>query len=153
MKNFRIYRPTKNGNGFASEWQLSYKENNKFDQYMMFLTVAPQIGIDEETKNAKFDWKEKAIVIKLGENDIAELIATFSGMQPQLGAKGLFHQTPNGGNKNLAIVKGDTSFSLKISSQDTNKIVTGPYFHSISNGEASILLVLLRRAVERIFDW
>lgn len=152
MQSYRIYRANKNNNGFSSEWQLSYKKDNKFDKYLMFLTVAPQTGTDEKG-NAQFDWKEKAIVMKLGNNDIAELIAVLSCMQPQLGTKGLFHQTPGGGNKTLAITKTDNGFSLRISAQDKDKKVTGPYSHGISHGEASILLVLLRRAVEQIFGW
>jgi hypothetical protein len=153
VKEFRIYRPNKNKNGSASAWQLSYKPQSKYNNWMVFLVVAPQVGVDDNN-NAKFDWKESAITIKIGENDIAEIMAVLEGRQDQCGYKGsLFHQSPDGSNKSLQLSRGDNGYFLKVSSQDKDKRVTGPYSHSLSNGEASMLLILLKKSIEKIYNW
>lgn len=152
-RQLRFYRPRQEKNGCASAWELSFKKDEKYEPWLFFLTVAPQTGVDNDG-NAAFDWKEKAITVKMGENDIGEIMAVLDGRQDQAGFKGsLFHKTPAGGNKNIQFIRTDTGFSLKVSAQNKDKQVTGPYFHAISNGEAAVLLTLLRRAVEQIFGW
>lgn len=155
MKEFRIYRPNKNGNGFASAWQLSYKEQNKYDKYQMFLVVAPQVGLDDN-ENAKFDWKDKSITVKLGENDIGEILAVLDRRKESVGFKGtLFHQSPNGGNKVIELKnaeKGD-GYYFKVSQQTVDKEKIGPYSHIISGADAAILSQLLKYAIGLIYGW
>lgn len=154
-KSFRIYRPNKNGNGFASEWQLSFKENNKYDKYQLFLTVAKQTGTDDNN-NASFDWKESSITVKLGDNDVGDLLAVLSGYQDSVGYKGsIYHETPGGGNKSLTFNhnKEKGGFYLKVTSQDKDKNVLGPYAHSLSDGEGLILKTLLEKAITQIYGW
>src|SRR5687768_5293221 len=101
MNPFRIYRANKTGNGFATQWQLSYKPKDKYDEFMFFLVGASQNG-EDANGNAKFGWKpeEGAITCKLGVNDLGEIIAVLTGLQQAAGYKGsLYHQTPGGGNK------------------------------------------------------
>lgn len=151
--DFRIYRPNKNKNGYASAWQLSYKPENKYNTWMLFLIVAPQTG-EDENGNASFDWKEKSITVKLGENDVGEIMSVLDGRQDQAGYKGsLFHQTPKGGNKSVQFVASDGGYNLKVSSQDTEKVIVGPYYHNISHGEGALLLTLLRKAVCLLYGW
>ncbi len=72
-----------------------------------------------------------------------------------MGIKGnLYHETPGGGNKIVELKKGENGgFYLSVSAQDKDKNRIGPYRMVIGDGEASILLVLLRRSIETIFNW
>ncbi len=149
MKNLRLYKPNKTGNGCASSWELSYKEQEKWDKYQMFLVIAPQEG-DDDKGNNKFGWKTAAITVNLGEPDISSLLATIDRRQPE---SKLFHESPAGGNKGISLVQNDKGgFYLNVSYQDKEKKLT-KYSHSIAPAEAAILSVLLKRAIEIIYDW
>lgn len=151
MKNFRVYRATKSGTGTASSWELSYKKDKEYDKYEMFLVMANQTGTDANG-NASFGWDE-GITVKLGSNDIGELISLLERRTTSLGyqGKGLYHQTAKG-NKVLNLSLIDSGYGLKISAQDNDKNRT-EIKQVISFGEASLLLVLLKRATEKIFGW
>lgn len=154
MSNYRIYRANNNGDGSASEFQLSFKKDEQYNPYLLFLVMAPQ-GPDNANGDATFLWKEKGITVKLGENDIGEIIAVLDGRKDTLGMKGsLYHQTPNGGNKAIVLNRNEKGgFWLSVSGQDKDKNSLGKYSHSISDGEASILSTLLKAAVVRLFGW
>src|SRR6187402_2909445 len=98
-KEFRIYRANKSNTGTATSWQLSYKSEEKYDKYIPFLMAANQTGTDANG-NAQFDWDNK-ITIKLGENDLGEIMSVLERRKNEVGfnGKGLYHQSPNGGNK------------------------------------------------------
>lgn len=153
-REVRFYRPKKDGAGCAAAIQLSYKQDNKYEPWMMFLTVAPQTGTDEND-NASFDWKEKSIKVKLGDNDIGEMLAVLQGRQNQVGFKGsLFHETPGGGNKILQLSVADNGgYYLQVSGQDKDKKPMGRFSLVLSNGDASILQTLLERAVILMYNW
>lgn len=152
-REFRCYKPNNSGNGAASAWQLSYKKDSKFDPWVMFLTVSKQEGKDENG-NAKFNWKNGAITVKLGDADLGEIISVLEGRKASVGTKGsLFHQTGTGGNKVVYFESTDLGFKLSVSAQDNEKNKVGPYFHTLTHGEGSMLLILLKRAVERIYGW
>lgn len=151
-REFRIYRPNKTNNGVASKWQLSFKKENKYEPWMLFLSITNQTGVDANG-NATFNW-DGAITVKLGENDVGEIIATLDGFQPQVGQKGsLFHQTPNGGNKIVSLQANDNGLFLRVSAQTADKKAVGPFAHNISRGEAAILSTLLKAAVAKMYDW
>ncbi len=152
-KQLRLYKPNKSNNGAASKWELSFKPEQKYNQYMFFLELAKQKGETDENGNSQFDW-DGAISIKLGENDLGEIISVLERRKESVGAKGsLFHQTPGGGNKVLNLEATDNGFSLAASAQDAEKKSSGKIYHSISHGEAAFLLVLLKKAVETIYGW
>lgn len=151
-KEFRVYKPKNDGNGTAIAWQLSYKEANKYNPWTMFLVAAKQVGQDNNG-NAKFDW-ENGFTVKLGDADLGEIIALLEGRKRFLGSKGsLFHQTPSGGNKVISIEPNDYGYIVSVSAQDENKTNLGKISNSMTHGEASLLLVLLKKAVENIYGW
>lgn len=156
MKEFRIYKPNKSGDGVASAWELSYKEKNKYNPWTMFLGVARQTGVDEKG-NAQFEWNgETKINIKLGENDIGEILAVLERRKSAVGTgKGLFHQTPGGGNKMISFNKFENGdgYYLKVSAQTDTKNTIGPFGQKITDGEAAILATLLRCAIGKIYGW
>lgn len=155
-KEVRFYKPTNSGQGAASKWNLSYKkketDKGTFGQWMLFLEVSRQIAKDADG-NDRFDW-DNAIKVKLGEADIGELLAVLQGRKNSVGTKGsLYHQTPGGGNKVIGLSVSDKGgYNLTVSSQDKDKN-SNRLFHSLTDGEAAILQVLLQRAVEIIFEW
>lgn len=154
-KNYRVYRPNSNNNGSATEWQLSYKENEKYDKFHMFLVGANQTGTDDNG-NAQFNWKETKLNVKLGEADIGEFLAVLSRRKDSIYTKGtMFHNTPGGGNKVVGFSRNVErgGYSLSISAQDKDKQSTGKIMQIVSDADAEILLVLLRLAVERIYGW
>ncbi len=138
-ESFKLYKPRKSGEGSASQWNLNV------DKKSVFLELSQQIGTEQ-----KFDWENK-ICIKLGVNDIGELIATLENRQQSInGGKGLFHQTPNG-SSSLSMSKNDKGgwfLAVGVKKQELVKIN-----HSISLGEGALLLTLLRVAVQKIYGW
>ena len=151
--NFRIYRANRDNTGSATEWQLSYKPNKEYDPYEMFLVAAKQIGTDDDG-NGRFDWKETKMTVKLGDADLGEIISVLERRKEFVGTKGsLFHQTPNGGNKVVDFRAVDNGYSLRVSAQNDKKEKVGDIRQTLSHADASILLVLLKRAVERFYNW
>ncbi len=152
-KQFRIYKPNKTNNGAASKWELSFKPDNQYDKYLFFLELAKQKGEADEKGNSQFDW-DNAISVKLGENDLGEIISVLERRKDSVGTKGsLFHQTPGGGNKVVNLEATENGFSLAASAQDADKNSSGKIYHSITHGEAAYLLVILKKAVETIMGW
>ncbi len=156
-RELRFYKPTSSGQGAASKFNLSYKEKQtkegkKYGEWMLFFEMSKQ-GAKDDSGNDRFDW-ENAIKVKLGEADIGEMLAVLQGRKNTVGAKGsLYHQSPDGGNKSIALSVSDRGgYSLNVSAQDKDKKVT-KLFHSLTDGEAAILQVLLQRAVEIIYEW
>ena len=151
-REFRVYRANKSNNGVASAWQLSYKPDNKYDKWIVFLSVSRQTGTDENG-NAQFDW-DNAIRMKLGEVDIGEILAVLTGCQPKAGYNGsLYHQAPDGGNKVLNFDSVENGFSLRVSAQKPDKTRVGPHMQTFSFGEGMTLKTLLERALITIYDW
>jgi len=153
MKQLRFYRISKEYTGCAVAFELSYKENNKYDKYQAFLMAAKQANGDDANGNAKFDW-DNGITVKLGENDLFEILSVLEGRKESVGTKGsLFHQTPGGGNKSIGLQEKDNGFFLSISAQNKEKTEVKKVFMNLSHSEASGLCVLIKKTIERIFEW
>jgi hypothetical protein len=151
-REYRVYKPKNDGKGAASAWQLSFKQDNKYNPWMMFLVMAQQTGADDNG-NARFDW-ENGLTVKLGDADVGEIIAVLEGRKDSVGQKGmLFHQTPSGGNKVIKLERNDYGYNLSVSAQDENKNRLGPIYHSLTDGEATMLLVLLKQAIITMYGW
>lgn len=150
-KSFMLYKARGDGNGAASQWNLSS------DKMSVFLEMANQRGKDDKG-NARFDWDTK-IRFKLGDADIGELLAVLVGLQNGVGPfdtdknkhKGLFHSNQNG-NAILSFWKDDYGrFHIYLSVQrGEEKTVVQ---HTITKGEACVLSTLLRRAIEVMYRW
>ena len=151
-KKLRFYKPNRDGNGTASEWQLSYKEQERYDKWMFFLSFSKQIGKNEDG-NATFDW-DKAIRIKLGENDISEILTVLHGQKDSVGTKGsLYHQTPGGGNKIIEFSGNQEGYYLAVSAQDKDKNNSGKIYQKLTLAEGVLLSVLLKCGLETMFAW
>jgi len=138
MNNFSLYKPRKKGGGSASQWNLN------IDKKSVFLELAEQVGSEQ-----KFNWENK-ICMKLGVNDMGELIATLENRQKAInGGKGLFHENEQG-NSSLNLTRSDNGWFLNVG---VKKEKLTKISHSLSFGEGAILLTLLRVAIQRIYGW
>jgi hypothetical protein len=151
-KSFQIYKPRRGGGGSASQWELGSAKN------AVFLEMAAQIGKMEDDENAKFDWSNK-LKMKLGVADLGEIIACLERRQKGIGPlkdsrhRGLFHKNARGTASLLfEELQQGAGWHLKIGVQKTGAEVQN-LSHSVTLGEGAALLVLLRRAIERIYDW
>lgn len=148
-REFRVYRPYE-GKGAASKWQLSWKPENKYDKYILFLTVAKESGKDDKG-NPIFDWKDGGVTVKMGENDIGSFLALLQGKQDSVK---LFHESPNGGNKVVECKynseKNNYWFSVSAQDAEKNKV---SFAHGLNLSEGAILEVLLRTSINRMYNW
>lgn len=144
MQQYRIYRMNKSNSGCAIALQLSYKKDNEYDKYQMFLIGANQLKENNSNGDATFDWKNP-ITVKLGENDLGEILAVLEGRKDAVGYKnGLYHETPGGGSKIINFQAVENGYSLNISAQDKEKNLK-KVFLTLTHGEASIMAVLIKR--------
>ena len=148
---YRIYRANNKGTGCASEWNIATVGDSKYPETVVFLSIAKQ-G-ESKGEDASFLWKE-SIKVKLGQNDIGELLATLRGRQPNIAAgKGLYHQSPKGIKiVNFNINEQGPGYYLRVSAQDENKKPLGNLAHGISNAEAEALESLLSQAIALIVN-
>src|SRR6185312_2669746 len=159
LKDYRIFRANNSGNGSAASFQFVP------DKQSLFLTFAKQ-GENDSNGNATFTWKDKesCIVMKLGENDIGELLACLSGMKGYAGGlkngnpTGLYHQNANGnvclqfkyldGNDKFPEGKYEMSVSQKVGDAPLKKAII-----YVSFGEAIRLKGLLETVKSKIYSW
>ncbi len=148
-RNLRIYRPNGSNTGCATDWQLSYKENEKYDPWQFFLVGSKQTGTDKDG-NASFDWKETKLNVKLGIPDLGQILAVLERRVDSVGTKGsLFHNTPSGGNKVVGFSRNENGgFALSISGQDKEKKSTGRVSQVLQDWEGAVLAVMIKRAIE-----
>lgn len=153
-RNFRIYRPNKNGSGNAAEFQIKGTQGN-YPEYFVMMQIVPQEGFDDK-ENAKFTWSRgdnfKGITIKLGIPDIGEILSVLNGVQNSTnGSKGLYHQN-NKGNSLIKFERNEKGISLSVS----QKIGDGSplkYFITLSIADAEVLRLLLAEAVKKNYGW
>ncbi len=156
LKSYTIYRALPADDGTAARFEYAP------DKQCVFLEMARQKGPASQGERATFDWENK-VTIKLALADLGEFIAVLEKRQKGCGPnqdgrfKGLFHQSRSRsvsinfeaserGGWHLRV--GDTSVGVKRGDNKPMSLSQG-----ISNAEGSVLLVLLRRAVEAIFAW
>lgn len=148
-KELKFYRPNKNGNGAASQWEVS---KNKDGEYLMFLTLAKQKIVTEEPDKKAFDWDNK-IVVKLDNPDLGEMLAVISGRKDGAGGdKGLFHKPASGGSKVIQFFRGETGYSLSVSFKADGADLIKIY-HGISDGEVETLRVFITEALKYLNNW
>lgn len=146
-QSYRLYKMKS-----ASQWELSYKEDNKYSPYLMFLTVAAELPDKDKDGNSRYDW-DNGIRIKLGLPDIGEILCVLDGRKDSLGTKGsLYHASPDGGSKVINLNFKDGVFDFSVSRQDKDKNNSRLY-HRINDSEAIILSTLLKSAITTIMNW
>jgi len=146
--NCKIYKPNKTNNGAASQFCWSHEKR------CIFIESAPQMPDRDGEGNSLFDWKNNKIIFKLGPPDIAEILCVLDGIKSSVGYadKGLFHSSGNN-NAVLKFQKADKSgyyFGISVKKEGSEPVAIK---HSITDGEGMILQILLRRAIEIVYDW
>lgn len=148
---FSLYKARKDGIGVASQFKINANKR------AVFLEAAQQTEAIDKHGNAKFDWKNK-VCFKLGISDIGEILAVLHNMKQGVGQlkngnyTGLYHQTSDGDavlNFRRKNDKNGFYMSLSVRRGDQQKKIQ----HSISYGEGISLSVLLRQAIEIIYNW
>jgi len=142
-KDFKLYRAKKDGSGCAISFSFDPKNE------CVWLAGAKQAG-------DVFLWKNN-IVMKLGLADIGELISVLERRKPFAGQenskyKSLFHQA----DSHTSSLKFESNSNMSISVQmRVNKGEDNNIQHSLimTQGESSVLLVLLKDVISKIFDW
>lgn len=156
-KGFMLYKARNDGNGVASQWNMSSKKDDDSVKRCVFLEMANQKGKDDKG-NANFDWDNK-ICFKLGESDIGELLAVLVGRKDGVGPfdiskqknKGLYHSNEKGNAILYFGMDKDNRLRIHLSiKRGDEKSAMG---HAISKGEACVLGTLLRRAIEVMYRW
>lgn len=163
-KQFRIYKPMKNGAGNASKFEVVTKPRTRkgrdgndvtFDQTMVFLECAPQTNNDD-SEFASFAWNDenKRVTLKLGMPDITEMLCVLRGLKPTVGTvppqgekpKGLFHKN-NSGSASLQfhVTENGDGYFLRAASKRGNDLVAVQHKITLSEGES--LRILLEYAV------
>lgn len=147
LKEFRIYKPTKDGKGSASKIQLRVDK----DKVLCFLESVKQIPGQDEQGNQKFAWtdKDSRVTMKLESVDIGNILALLNSGH---GVK-LFHQNDNG-NTALELKEADkgNGYSYRLSSKKTDGKVNA-VSHLISFGEAETIKVLLQSVLVKMYGW
>lgn len=165
-QQWRVYKPKKENNGAASRVEVKVvteereKDGKRFTDrdVQLFWVASPQVGVDS-AGNASFSWKEendtKSVTLKLGENDIGEILAVLNRKKKQAGSeKGIFHKNQNGNTIftfEYSEYNGNVSYKIRLAKQ-VKGVVTA-VTHSITIGEGEILKVLLESAVRLMYQW
>lgn len=162
MNNLKIYKPKKNGEGAASQWQLKITPigDPKFGQVKgeLFLEMAKQKGEEDADGNASFDWDNK-IIMKLGLPDVSEMLLVLSGKKKIAGVQegkyqGLYHQNDNGNAVlQFSYVKMDKFEGYNVRGSTQRGEEKKEVKHSITLSEGEIFRVLLERAIVRFHAW
>lgn len=144
-EEFQLWKPKKDGKGAAAIFSYSPDKN------AIFVTMMPQKAGDDNSRS--FD-NEARINVKLGLNDVGEILRVLTGKAEGLGTKkdkywsGLYHQNANG-NSSINLSRGDYGliFRISVSRGDDNKA----YNVGVTEGEANILEMFLRTYAPRMF--
>lgn len=140
-----IYKPRRDGNGCASQWEYSPKRQ------CTFLMIAAQSGTDDKG-NAKFGWDAKR-TMKLKNEELGDIVSVIRGKKTGVGPwdkdkdrfKGFFHKG-DGWNTSLTFVTGSMGgFYLKMTTQTDGQ--TNSWEHGITDGEAEVLEVFLAHSI------
>jgi hypothetical protein len=151
MSGFRVYKANKQGTGTASEWQLSFKSQEKFSPWKLFFSIAKQLKKDEKG-NPRFDW-DNAICVKMDVTDISEIIAVLENRQKEAGYGGkIFHKHGNE-NKIINFIHNPEhdNFFIKVSHQSQKGVIALQQNLTIAEGCA--LRILLQHALLKLTNW
>ena len=151
LKSYTIYRALSAGDGTAARFEYAPGKE------CVFLEMARQKGPAGQGERATFDWENK-VTIKLALADLGEFISVLEKRQKGCGPyqggrfKGLFHQSrARRASINFEVSeRGGWYLRVGVRRGDNKPTLLS---QGISYAEGSVLLVLLRRAVEAIFAW
>lgn len=146
-QNVNIYKANTKKTGSAVQFSL------KNDNTCMFMECAKQVNAMDDPR--PYDWDNK-IVVKLGLQDISQLLFYLTLNKPQIPMK-LYHQSPKGGNKTVELkyqeFKGRPGYFISTSWQKDKGQDVYRVSAPISMYEGEILKVALKVAIECILGW
>jgi len=167
MREYRVYKPNKAGNGAATKFQCVCKprKGKTFAEPMIFMETANQIGTDANG-NAQFDWKQpgkmetQSVLMKLGMNDVGEILAVLMNQKPMVGtvtsnfndSRGLYHQNANG-NTVLKFGRVGDQFYLAMSNKNISTNTLSRAKHTLTIAESVVLAQLLRDFITLYYEW
>lgn len=96
--SFHLYHASAKGLGCAVKMELSPAQDKS--EGALWISLANQIAVGGNVGSGRvyprFDW-EKAVVIKLGFNDLCQVLQVFRGITEDIGnGKGLYHTSSRG---------------------------------------------------------
>ena len=151
MSSYRVYKANKQGTGAASEWQLSFKNQERFSPWKLFFSIAKQLNKDENG-NPHFNW-DNAIRVKMDVTDISEILAVLENKQKEAGYGGkIFHKHGNN-NKIINFIHNPekSNYFIKVSHQSASGVVALQQNLTIAEGCA--LRILLEHALLKLTNW
>ncbi|MFH0713145.1 MAG: hypothetical protein V1722_01295 [Candidatus Micrarchaeota archaeon] len=161
-KKFKIYKPNKNGNGSAVQFDFNVEKKSVFVEAAKQSAQAREL-VSESSSEARcsnapqsFDWSTK-LSFKMAVTDIAKLLVVLSGKLPTIE---LFHDPSKGGyavssdtrNSTVSFSKMQTGYYFKLSTQGQDGKLNSVAL-PISEDEAIVLKILLEKAIEKIYGW
>lgn len=151
MGSYRVYKANKQGTGAASEWQLSFKGQEKFSPWKVFFSIAKQLPQDENG-NARFDW-DHAIRLKMDVSDLCEIIAVLENKQKEAGYGGKIFHKHGSDNKIINFIHNseNNNYFMKVSHQSPNGVTA--LQQNLSIGEGCALHILLKEAILKLTNW
>ena len=151
MSGYRVYKANKQGTGSATEWQLSFKSQEKFSPWKLFFTIASQLEKDENG-NPHFDW-DKAIRVKMDVSDVSEILAVLEGYQKEAGYGGKIFHKHGDENKIINFIHNpeNGNYFIKVSHQSSNGVMALQQNMTIAEGCA--LRILLQNALLKLTNW
>ena len=147
-----FWKPKKSNDGAAAIFEFSAARGDR--DACFFVRMMPQNGTGN---GAKF-LSDKAINVKLGLNDVGEMLSVLSGRTAGLGQKndkgywsGLYHDSPNG-NSVITLNRGNTEspvmfFGLSVKRESSE----GRFNISLTPGEQEILRAFLTHYLPQLF--
>jgi hypothetical protein len=150
MERYVIYKPTRDGNGAATQIEMRYaidRYKKTREHLMVFLASARQIPGAER----RFDW-ENPVTMRLGPAELGEIIAVIEGMKSEAGHDGQIYHQNEKGSKTLSFMHLDDrkAFGLKITSKDTAGNLV-QIKHLVSYAEAIVVRELFKAAIPKMF--
>lgn len=152
MGSYRVYKANRNGNGTASEWQLSHKSQDQYSPWKCFLSLAPQCADADVNGNARFDW-DNSIRLKMDITDLSEFLAVLEWKKAQAGFDGKIFHKKGDENKiiNFSYNQKNNQYYLRVSHQTSNGVNT--LQQGISLAEGCALQTLIQNAIVKMTGW
>ncbi len=151
MSGYRVYKANKQGTGAASEWQLSFKHQEKFSPWKLFFSIAKQLEKDEKG-NPRFDW-DHAICVKMDISDISEILAVLEGAQKEAGYGGKIFHKHGEDNKIINFIHNseNNNYFMKVSHQSPQGVTA--LQQNLTTAEGCALRTLLQHALIKLTNW
>lgn len=140
---YSLYHPT--GKNTGSAMSLERKAATSEREGCIFASVAPQKTVaGTDAKNATFAWEEK-ITVKLGISDLSAMLLVLTGKKPDLGAKGLYHDS-GAASTGIQLRKVETpvaGYAFEVAKKGKGEEGTVKRCHILLNEGESLALTLM----------